>query len=82
MVNGVPREVPRPETLGACGPSGFSLGTSLGTPFTMIARRLFQIMYQGAKLFLPTDLFNFLFVQSNEFTLKWPNMGKGKSQKK
>ena len=31
-------------TLGACGPSGFGLGTSLGTPFTMIPPRLFQIM--------------------------------------
>ena len=36
------------KTLGACGPSGFGLGTSLGcTPFTMIPPRLFQIMYQS-----------------------------------
>ena len=45
MVNAVPREVPRPKTLGACGTLGFGLGTSLGTPFTMIPPRLFQIMY-------------------------------------
>ena len=32
--------------LGACGPLGFGLGTSLGTPFTMITPRLFQIKYQ------------------------------------
>ena len=27
---------PAAKTLGACGPSGFGLGNSLGTPFTMI----------------------------------------------
>ena len=32
------------KTLGACGPSSFGLGTSLGTTFTMIPPRLFQIM--------------------------------------
>ena len=31
-------------SLGACGPLGFGLGTSLGTLFTMIPPRLFQIM--------------------------------------
>ena len=36
MVNGVPRKVPRPKTLGACGTFSFGLETSLGTPFTMI----------------------------------------------
>ena len=35
---------PAAKTLGACGPSGFGLGTSLGTTFTMIPPRLFQIM--------------------------------------
>ena len=40
MVNEVRQEVPRPKTLGACGPSSFGLGTSLGTPFTIIAFRL------------------------------------------
>ena len=44
MVNGVPREVPRSKTLGACGPSGFCLGTSPGTPFTMIPPRLFHTL--------------------------------------
>ena len=33
------------KTLAACGPSGFGLGTSLGTTFTMIPPRLFQIMF-------------------------------------
>ena len=37
---------PAVKTLGACGPSGFGLGTSLGTTFTMIPPRLFQIMSQ------------------------------------
>ena len=41
MVNVVPREVPRPKP---CGPSGFGLGTSRGTTFTMIPPRLLQIM--------------------------------------
>ena len=44
MVNGVPREVPRPKTLGAGGPEGFGSGTSRGTPFIMITTRLFHIM--------------------------------------
>ena len=35
---------PAAKTLGACGPSSFGLGTSLGTTFTMIPPRLFQIM--------------------------------------
>ena len=35
---------PAAKTLGACGPSGFGLGTSLGTTFTMVPPRLFQIM--------------------------------------
>ena len=43
MVNVVPRAVAA-KTLGACGFSSFTLGTSLGTPFTMIPPRLFQIM--------------------------------------
>ena len=37
---------PTAKTLGACSPSGFGLGTSLGTPFTMKPPRLFQIRYQ------------------------------------
>ena len=44
MVNVVPREVPRPKPSGPGAPSGFGLGTSLGTTFTMIPPRLFQIM--------------------------------------
>ena len=37
MVNVVPRKVPRPKkTLRACGPSGFGLGISLGSTFTMV----------------------------------------------
>ena len=36
--------VPQAKTLRPCGPAGFGLGTSLGTPFTMIPPRLFQIM--------------------------------------
>ena len=35
---------PAANNLGTCGPSGFGLGTSLGTTFTMIPSRLFQIM--------------------------------------
>ena len=42
MVNLVPREVPQPKTLGASSPQGFGLGTSQGTPFTMIHARLFH----------------------------------------
>ena len=38
------------KTLGACGPSGFGLGTSLGTPFTMIPPRLFKIMSHWCEL--------------------------------
>ena len=37
---------PAAKTLGACGPSGFGLGTSLGTIFTMIPPGLFKIMSQ------------------------------------
>ena len=46
MVNVVPLEVPRSKILGACGPSGFGLGTSLRTPFTTLPPRLFQTMSQ------------------------------------
>ena len=46
MVNVVSREVPAAKTPRACGPSGFGLGTSLGTTFTMMPPRLFQIMSQ------------------------------------
>ena len=42
MVNGVPR----PKTIGACGPSGSDLGTSLGTPFTTIHPLLFHTLSQ------------------------------------
>ena len=35
---------PAAKTLGACGPLGFGLRTFLGTTFTMIPPRLFQIM--------------------------------------
>ena len=40
---------PAAKTLGACGPSGFGLVTSLGTPFTMIPPRLFQIMSHSTR---------------------------------
>ena len=43
MVNGVPR----PKTLGACGPSGFGIGTFLVTPFTTIHPRLFHTLSQS-----------------------------------
>ena len=46
MVNGVPWEVPWPKTLGACGPSGFGLGTSLGILFTTLHSRLFHTLSQ------------------------------------
>ena len=39
---GKAEKVSWPKTLGACGPSGLGLGTSQGTPFTMIPTRLFQ----------------------------------------
>ena len=47
MVNGVPWEVLGQKTLRACGPSVFGLGTSLGTPFTIIPPRLFHTISQG-----------------------------------
>ena len=40
MVNGVPLA----KNPWSCGPLVFGLGTSLGTPFTTIPTRLFQIM--------------------------------------
>ena len=46
MVKWSPSESPAAKTLGACGPSGFGLGTSLGTSFTTLPPRLFQIMSQ------------------------------------
>ena len=33
------------KTVGACGPFGFCLGTSLGTPITMIPPRFFHTLY-------------------------------------
>ena len=44
VVNGVTRGSPAAKTLGTCGPYGFGLGTSLGTPFTTLPPWLFQIM--------------------------------------
>ena len=44
MVNGVPREVPRPKPEVPQAPRVFGRGTSRGTPFIMIATRLFHIM--------------------------------------
>ena len=46
LLNIVPREDPRPKTLGACGPSGFCPLNCLGTIFTSIPPRLFHILYQ------------------------------------
>ena len=37
-------QCPMAKTLGACGPSGFGLGTSLGTTFTLKPPQLIQIM--------------------------------------
>ena len=37
---------PAAKTLGACGPSGFGLGTSLGITFTMVPPRFFHRMSQ------------------------------------
>ena len=42
MVNGVPREVPRPKPKGTEAPRVFGRGTYQGTPFTMIHPRLFH----------------------------------------
>ena len=42
VVNGVPREVPRPEPEGPQAPRVFVRGTSWGTPFTMINPRHFH----------------------------------------
>ena len=42
MVNGVPREVPRPKPEGPQAQRVFGCGTSRGTPFTMIPSRLFH----------------------------------------
>ena len=39
-----PSESPSPKTVGACGPSGFDLGTSRETPFTMIPPLLFHTL--------------------------------------
>ena len=39
-----PSGSPSTKTLGACGPSGFGLGTSLWAPFTMIHPWLFHIL--------------------------------------
>ena len=44
MVNGVPREVPRPKPEGPQALRVSGRGTSRGTPFTMIPPRLFHIM--------------------------------------
>ena len=44
MVNGVPRQVPRPKPEGPQAPRVFGRGTSRGTPITMIPPRLFHIM--------------------------------------
>ena len=41
---------PAAKTLRACGPSGFGLGTSIGTPFTMVPPRHFQKMTQYTTL--------------------------------
>ena len=38
MVNGVPREVPRPKPEGPHAPGVFGCGTSPGTPFTTISQ--------------------------------------------
>ena len=59
MVNGVPREVPRPKTRGAAGPDGFWPWNSRGTPVTMIPLRLFHIM----SFFLNLKLVKFDFFQ-------------------
>ena len=59
------------KTLGACGPSGFGLGTSLGTPFTMIPPRLFQIMYHSphSTLYILYTLHTAHSTYSRQYTL-------------
>ena len=42
MVNGVPRDVPRPKPEGPQAPRVLGRGTSQGNPFTMIHPRLFH----------------------------------------
>ena len=49
MVKWSPSESPVAKTLWACGPSGFGLGTSLGTPFPMIPPRLFHRLSHFAR---------------------------------
>ena len=44
MAKRSPLECSAAKALGACAPSGFSLGTSLGTPFTTIPPRLFHTL--------------------------------------
>ena len=42
--------------LGACDPSGFDLGSSLGTPFTMITPWLFHILSHSFYILLITSV--------------------------
>ena len=51
---------PAANTLAACGPSGFGLGTSPGTTFTMLPPWLFQIMSQSWNKFCVLALFKSL----------------------
>ena len=63
MVNIVPQEVPRPKSLGACGPSGFWPWNSLGTKFTSIPPRHFHTLYQ----YCETKFFTISIINNLEF---------------
>ena len=47
VVTEIPWESPAAKTLGACGPSGFGLGTFLGRLFTTLPPQVFQIISQS-----------------------------------
>ena len=65
MVNVVPWEVPQPK------PSGFGLGTSQGTTFTMIPPRLFQIMSKYIELQLSVLGCVNQFLVTRDLLLPW-----------
>ena len=67
VLNGVSWGSPVAKTLAACGPSGFSLWTSLGVPFTTPPPRLFQIMSKC--LHMVHDLNILLWCKENKNTI-------------
>ena len=67
MVNGVPREVPRPKPKEPQAPRVSGRGTSRGTPFTMIPPRLLSSSFcpvheQGMQLFYWEHLFSWILM--------------------